>query len=201
MSVVRLQVRENPETTRPEPLQPLMRNLLTSLGEDPTRDGLLKTPERMEKSLRWLTRGYEMNVRDVIGDALFEEDYDNMVLVRDIEFYSMCEHHMLPFFGQAHIAYIPNGRVVGLSKMARVVDVFARRLQVQERLTDQIADALVDVLDPKGVGVVVEAAHFCMMMRGVEKQNSRTITSALRGGFKDDRSTREEFLRLVHGAR
>ncbi|MBS1240852.1 MAG: cyclohydrolase 1 [Gemmatimonadetes bacterium] len=201
MSVVRLHVREDSDTTRPETLQPLMRSLLTSLGEDPTRDGLLKTPERMEKSLRWLTRGYDMNVRDVIGDALFEEDYDNMVLVRDIEFYSMCEHHMLPFFGQAHIAYIPNGRVVGLSKMARVVDVFARRLQVQERLTDQIADALVDVLDPKGVGVVVEAAHFCMMMRGVEKQNSRTITSALRGGFKDDRSTREEFLRLVHGAR
>jgi len=155
----------------------------------------------MEKSLRWLTRGYDLNVRDVIGDALFEEDYDNMVLVRDIEFYSMCEHHMLPFFGQAHIAYIPNGKVVGLSKMARVVEVFARRLQVQERLTDQVADALVEVLDPLGVGVVVEAAHFCMMMRGVEKQNSRTITSALRGSFKEDRSTREEFLRLVHGAR
>jgi GTP cyclohydrolase I len=178
-----------------------MRELLASLGEDPSRDGLRKTPERMEKSLRWLTRGYDLNVRDVIGDALFEEDYDNMVLVRDIEFYSMCEHHMLPFFGQAHIAYIPNGRVVGLSKMARVVDVFARRLQVQERLTDQIADAIVEVLDPLGVGVVVEAAHFCMMMRGVEKQNSRTITSALRGSFKEDRSTREEFLRLVHGAR
>ncbi|HSR14691.1 MAG TPA: GTP cyclohydrolase I FolE [Gemmatimonadales bacterium] len=178
-----------------------MRRLLAGLGEDPAREGLVKTPERMEKSLRWLTRGYRLDVREVIGDALFEEDYDNMVLVRDIEFYSMCEHHMLPFFGQAHIAYIPNGRVVGLSKMARVVDVFARRLQVQERLTDQIADALVDVLDPRGVGVVVEAAHFCMMMRGVEKQNSRTITSALRGSFKEDRSTREEFLRLVHGAR
>jgi GTP cyclohydrolase I len=201
MSVVRLHLCEHSEASPQESLQPLMRGLLASLGEDPARDGLLKTPERMEKSLRWLTRGYGMNVRDVIGDALFEEDYDNMVLVRDIEFYSMCEHHMLPFFGQAHIAYIPNGRVVGLSKMARVVDVFARRLQVQERLTDQIADALVDVLNPKGVGVVVEAAHFCMMMRGVEKQNSKTITSALRGGFRDDRSTREEFLRLVHGAR
>jgi GTP cyclohydrolase I len=201
MSVVRLHVKDRSETNGPVPLQPLMRSLLASLGEDPARDGLLKTPERMEKSLRWLTSGYEMDVRDVIGDALFEEDYDNMVLVRDIEFYSMCEHHMLPFFGKAHIAYIPNGRVVGLSKVARVVDVFARRLQVQERLTDQIADALVDVLDPKGVGVVVEAAHFCMMMRGVEKQNSRTVTSALRGGFKDDRSTREEFLRLVHGPR
>ena len=199
MSVVRLSLHDHPA---PESsLQPLMRELLASLGEDPSRDGLRKTPERMEKSLRWLTRGYDLNVRDVIGDALFEEDYDNMVLVRDIEFYSMCEHHMLPFFGQAHIAYIPNGKVVGLSKMARVVDVFARRLQVQERLTDQIADAIDEVLDPLGVGVVVEAAHFCMMMRGVEKQNSRTITSALRGSFKEDRSTREEFLRLVHGAR
>ena len=199
MSVVRLSLHDHPA---PESsLQSLMRELLASLGEDPCRDGLRKTPERMEKSLRWLTRGYDQNVRDVIGDALFEEDYDNMVLVRDIEFYSMCEHHMLPFFGQAHIAYIPNGRVVGLSKMARVVDVFARRLQVQERLTDQIADAIVEVLEPLGVGVVVEAAHFCMMMRGVEKQNSRTITSALRGSFREDRSTREEFLRLVHGAR
>jgi GTP cyclohydrolase I len=199
MTVVRLPLRES---VRPAPvpsLQPLMAELLARLGEDPSRDGLLKTPERMEKSLRWLTRGYGMNVHDVIGDALFEEDYDNMVLVRDIEFYSMCEHHMLPFFGQAHIAYIPSGRVVGLSKMARVVEVFARRLQVQERLTDQIADALVEVLEPRGVGVVVEAAHFCMMMRGVEKQNSKTITSALRGSFREDRSTREEFLRLVHG--
>jgi len=178
-----------------------MRQLLSNLGEDPGREGLLKTPERMEKSLRWLTRGYDMDVREVIGDALFEEDYDNMVLVRDIEFYSMCEHHMLPFFGKAHVAYVPDGRVVGLSKVARVVDVFARRLQVQERLTDQVADALVEVLEPKGVGVVVEAAHFCMMMRGVEKQNSRTITSALRGEFRDDPATREEFLRLVHGPR
>jgi len=202
MAVVPMPRREFPARPPAEPsLQPLMTELLARLGENPARDGLLKTPERMEKSLRWLTRGYSLNVRDVIGDALFEEDYDNMVLVRDIEFYSMCEHHMLPFFGQAHIAYIPNGRVVGLSKMARVVEVFARRLQVQERLTDQIADALVEVLDPRGVGVVVEAAHFCMMMRGVEKQNSRTITSALRGNFREDRSTREEFLRLVHSGR
>jgi GTP cyclohydrolase I len=152
----------------------------------------------MEKALRWLTRGYQMTAREVIGDALFEEDYSNMVLVRDIEFYSMCEHHMLPFFGTAHVAYIPNGKVVGLSKVARVVEVFARRLQVQERLTDQVADALVDALAPHGVGVVIEAAHFCMMMRGVEKQNSKTVTSALRGTFKDDASTRQEFLRLVH---
>ncbi len=201
MSVVRLPLREVTAAPETSPLQSLMRQLLSNLGEDPGREGLLKTPERMEKSLRWLTRGYDMDVREVIGDALFEEDYDNMVLVRDIEFYSMCEHHMLPFFGKAHVAYVPDGRVVGLSKVARVVDVFARRLQVQERLTDQVADALVEVLEPKGVGVVVEAAHFCMMMRGVEKQNSRTITSALRGEFRDDPATREEFLRLVHGPR
>jgi len=180
-------------------LAPLIKDLLSELGEDPGRDGLKRTPERMEKALRWLTRGYGMTAREVIGDALFEEDYSNMVLVRDIEFYSMCEHHMLPFFGTAHVAYIPNGKVVGLSKVARVVDVFARRLQVQERLTDQVADALIDALAPHGVGVVIEAAHFCMMMRGVEKQNSKTVTSALRGTFKDDASTRQEFLRLVHG--
>jgi len=201
MSVVRLPLRGVTAAQETSPLQSLMRQLLSNLGEDPGREGLLKTPERMEKSLRWLTRGYDMDVREVIGDALFEEDYDNMVLVRDIEFYSMCEHHMLPFFGKAHVAYVPDGRVVGLSKVARVVHVFARRLQVQERLTDQVADALVEVLEPKGVGVVVEAAHFCMMMRGVEKQNSRTITSALRGEFRDDPATREEFLRLVHGPR
>ncbi len=195
---------ENPPAGTGEPesaLRRTTRRLLHQLGEDPGREGLLKTPERMERSLRWLTRGYQMSVREVIGDALFEEDYDNMVVVRDIEFYSMCEHHMLPFFGQAHVAYIPDGKVVGLSKVARVVDVFARRLQVQERLTDQVADALMEVLEPRGVGVVVEAAHFCMMMRGVEKQNSRTLTSALRGSFREDTSTREEFLRLVHGAR
>ncbi len=189
---------ESPESGS---LREMTTNLLEALGEDPGREGLLKTPERMERSLRWLTRGYQMTAREVIGDALFKEDYDNMVLVRDIEFYSMCEHHMLPFFGTVHVAYLPNGTVVGLSKVARVVDVFARRLQVQERLTDQIADALVEVLEPKGVGVVLEAAHFCMMMRGVEKQNSRTITSALRGEFRTDPSTREEFLRLVHGGR
>jgi len=179
-------------------MAPLLRDLLVHIGEDADREGLVRTPERMEKALRWLTRGYTMTAREVIGDALFEEDYSNMVLVRDIEFYSMCEHHMLPFFGTAHVAYIPNGKVVGLSKVARVVDVFARRLQVQERLTDQVADALVEVLEPHGVGVVIEAAHFCMMMRGVEKQNSKTVTSALRGTFRDDGATRQEFLRLVH---
>ncbi len=196
-------VHQFPVATQPDTstFQELLRGVLEELGEDPNREGLLKTPERVEKSLRWLTRGQDMDVRDVIGDALFEESYDNMVLVRDIEFYSLCEHHMLPFFGQVHIAYIPNGRVVGLSKVARVVEVFARRLQVQERLTDQIADALVEALDPVGVGVVMEASHFCMMMRGVEKQSSRTLTSALRGSFRDNAETRGEFMRLVHGGK
>ncbi len=176
----------------------LVRRQLSLLGEDAERDGLLKTPERVARSLAWLTRGYALTARDVIGDALFDVDSENMVLVRDIELYSLCEHHMLPFFGKVHIAYVPNGKVVGLSKLARVVDVFARRLQVQERLTEQIASALEDALKPRGVGVVVEAAHLCMMMRGVEKQNSQTITSALRGAFRDDARTRDEFLRLAH---
>ena len=176
----------------------LVRRQLELLGEDPERDGLLKTPSRVAQSLAWLTRGYELDAREVIGDALFEESHENMVMVRDIELYSLCEHHLLPFFGKAHIAYIPDGRIVGLSKLPRVVEVFARRLQVQERLTEQIADALAQVLAPRGVGVVVEAVHLCMMMRGVEKQNSMTITSALRGAFRDDAKTRDEFLRLVH---
>jgi GTP cyclohydrolase I len=178
----------------------LTRRQLELIGEDPERDGLLKTPSRVAKAMAFLTRGYALDARAVIGDALFEVDSEQMVLVRDIELYSMCEHHMLPFFGKAHIAYIPNGRVVGLSKLARVVDVYARRLQVQERLTEEIAGALDDVLAPRGVGVVVEAAHMCMMMRGVEKQNSQTVTSALRGIFKDDAMTRSEFLRLAHGS-
>jgi len=147
----------------------------------------------------WLTRGYRMTAREVIGDALFAEDHENMVMVRDIELYSMCEHHMLPFFGKAHIAYIPHGKIVGLSKVPRVVEVFARRLQVQERLGEQIANALDEVLQPKGVGVVIEAVHLCMMMRGVEKQGSRTITSSLRGAFRDDAKTRSEFLQLAYG--
>lgn len=177
--------------------QSAVRDMLELVGENPDRDGLLKTPERVERSMRWLTRGYDLDAAEVIGDALFEETHQNMIVVRDIEFYSMCEHHMLPFFGKAHVAYIPNGRIVGLSKVARVVDVFARRLQVQERLTDQIAEALDEALAPRGVGVVLEASHFCMMMRGVEKQGSRTLTSALRGNFREDASTRDEFLRLV----
>jgi GTP cyclohydrolase I len=172
---------------------------LELLGEDPGREGLLKTPQRVANALTWLTRGYGLDVRDVVGDALFEDSHSNMVMVRDIELYSLCEHHMLPFFGRAHVAYIPDGRIVGLSKLPRIVDVFARRLQVQERLTEEIAGAIEEVLQPKGVGVVIEAVHLCMAMRGVEKQNSRTITSAVRGAFRDDPKTRDEFLRLAHG--
>ena len=176
----------------------LVQEQLALVGEDPGREGLLKTPQRVAKAMQFLTRGYHVRVEDVVGDAIFQEEHRNMVMVRDIELYSLCEHHMLPFFGKAHVAYIPDGRIVGLSKLPRLVDVFARRLQVQERLTEQIADAIDDVLAPLGVGVVIEAYHLCMMMRGVEKQNSRTITSALRGVFRDDARTREEFLSLAH---
>jgi len=186
------------DTDRMREFEDVIRRQLELVGEDPEREGLLKTPSRVAKSLSWLTRGYELNAAEVIGDAIFNENHENMVMVRDIELYSMCEHHMLPFFGRAHVAYIPDGKIVGLSKIPRVVEVFARRLQVQERLGEQVADALVDVLKPKGVGVVIEAVHLCMMMRGVEKQNSRTITSSLRGVFRDDSRTRSEFLRLAH---
>ena len=174
----------------------LVREQLELIGEEPSRNGLVRTPERVAKSMRWLTRGYGLTVEDAIGDGVFEEDHQNMVVVKDIEMYSMCEHHILPFFGKVHIAYIPNGKIVGLSKLPRVVEVFSRRLQVQERMTEQIASALMDVLNPHGVGVVIEAAHLCMMMRGVEKQNSKTITSAMKGVFLEDIRTREEFLRL-----
>ena len=179
-------------------LENIVHRQLELIGEDPDRDGLLKTPARVAASLSFLTRGYGMTAAEVMGDAVFEEEHEGMILVRDIELYSMCEHHMLPFFGKAHIAYIPNGRIVGLSKLPRIVDVFARRLQVQERLTEQIAEAIEEVLAPRGVGVVIEAVHLCMMMRGVEKQNSSTITSALRGEFRTCPMTRDEFLRLAH---
>src|SRR5437773_1790083 len=176
----------------------LVRRELELIGEDPQREGLLRTPARVARALAFLTQGYCSTAEEVVANGIFKEEHDNMIMVRDIEIYSLCEHHMLPFFGKAHVAYIPNGRIVGLSKIPRIVDVFARRLQVQERLTEEIASAIDDVLKPTGVGVVIEAYHLCMMMRGVEKQNSRTITSALRGGFKDDPKTREEFLHLAY---
>ena len=178
-------------------LEELVAEQLRRLGEDPARPGLLQTPRRVAESLRWLTRGYSASLERAIGEGAFEEQHDSMVLVKDIELYSMCEHHMLPFFGKAHVAYIPNGRIIGLSKVPRLVDIYARRLQVQERLTEEIAGALEAAVDPRGVGVVVEAYHLCMMMRGVEKQNSKTITSAVRGLFRSDPRTREEFLRLA----
>jgi GTP cyclohydrolase I len=178
-------------------VQQLYAELLGRIGEDPLRDGLLDTPRRMEKSMAFLTKGYTESVEQVLHDALFDVDYDEMVIVKDIEFYSLCEHHLLPFYGRAHIAYIPNGKVVGLSKMPRIVDVFARRLQVQERLTQQIAEAIEDAIHPQGVGVVLEAQHLCMMMRGVQKQDSSTVTSAMLGAFKTQSQTRTEFLTLV----
>jgi GTP cyclohydrolase IA len=183
-----------------DPYAALVRQQLALLGEDPEREGLVRTPARVAKAMEFLTGGYAMSLEGVVGDALFQEEHENMVMVRDIELYSLCEHHMLPFFGKAHIAYIPNKRIVGLSKLPRIVEMFARRLQVQERLTEQVAKAIEEVLEPRGVGVVVEAFHMCMMMRGVEKQNSRTITSALRGVFRDDGKTRDEFLRLAYAS-
>ena len=175
----------------------IIRRELELIGEDPSREGLLKTPERVAKSMSWLTRGYGMSVADVVGDAVFEENHHSMVMVRDIELYSMCEHHMLPFFGKAHIAYIPKGRIVGLSKLPRIVEIFARRLQVQERLTNQIADALDTHLQPLGVAVVIECRHMCMESRGVRHLGTQTATSALRGSIKTNADTRREFLALI----
>jgi GTP cyclohydrolase I len=175
----------------------LIRNLLSSLGEDPTREGLKRTPLRVAKAMDFLTSGYHTTVEEVIKGAVFTEDCKEMVVVRGIEFYSLCEHHMLPFFGEAHVAYLPKGKVVGLSKIARVVDVFARRLQVQERLTNQVADALMEALTPHGVAVVMEASHTCMMMRGVQKQKSTTVSSAMRGTFEEDARTRAEFMGFI----
>ena len=174
----------------------LVAEMIRRLGDDPDREGLKKTPERVAKSMAFLTQGYGMKSDDVINGALFEECHRNMVLVKDIEMYSLCEHHLLPFFGKVHIAYIPNGKIVGLSKTARLVEVYARRFQVQERMTEQIAQAMWERVEPEGVGVVVEAYHLCMMMRGVQKQNSKTITSAMRGSFLEDQMTRDEFLWL-----
>ena len=179
-------------------MERLVHRELQLLGEDPDREGLIKTPSRVARAMEFLTQGYSQSAEDVVGGAIFKEEHDNMIMVRDIELYSMCEHHMLPFFGKAHVAYIPNGKIVGLSKIPRIVDVFARRLQVQERLTEEIAEGLCSVLHPSGVGVVIEAYHLCMMMRGVQKQNSKTITSALRGVFREDPKTRDEFLRLAY---
>ena len=185
------------DADRPDPLAPLIERLISEVGEDPAREGLRHTPDRVARSLRFLLSGYDRDVADVINGAVFAESYEEMVLVRDIEVYSLCEHHLLPFFGKAHVAYLPRGRIVGLSKLPRIVEVFARRLQVQERLTTQVAGALDAALDPYGVAVVIEASHLCMMMRGVEKQNSRTVTSALTGAFQDDPKCRNEFLDLL----
>ncbi|MBX2998844.1 MAG: GTP cyclohydrolase I FolE [Caldilineaceae bacterium] len=184
------------ESYDPE-FEALVEQMLTRLGEDPERDGLKRTPLRVAKAMDFLTSGYEMSLETVVNDALFEAESDELVIVRDIEFYSLCEHHMLPFYGKAHIGYIPNNKIIGLSKLARIVDVFARRLQVQERLTAQVADALMDLLDAQGVAVITEASHFCMMMRGVQKQNSSTISTALRGLLKDDPQLRAEFMALA----
>ena len=180
--------------------QEIYRELLLRIGEDPSRDGLADTPERVEKAMSFLTQGYTMDVATVLNGALFEVEYDEMVMVKDVVFYSLCEHHMLPFFGKVHVAYVPNGKVIGLSKIPRLVEMYSRRLQVQERMTTQIADAIAQAIAPQGVGVIVEAQHLCMMMRGVEKQHSATVTSAMRGVFKTQMQTRNEFLSLVrHG--
>ena len=178
-------------------LAPHVRAILAGLGEDPDREGLQKTPERVERALRFLTQGYQTDICTLLNGALFTVSYDEMVIIKDIDVYSMCEHHLLPFFGKAHVAYIPNGKVVGLSKVPRLVDAFARRLQVQERLTVQIAEAIQEWVQPRGVGVVVEAMHFCMQMRGVQKQNSQTVTSCMLGDLREQISTREEFLGLI----
>ncbi len=176
-----------------------LRRIIREVGEDPAREGLVKTPARFAGAIRYLTSGYGINVRDVVSDALFEVDCEEMVIVKDIEFYSLCEHHILPITGKVHVGYLPGGKVIGLSKIARVVDIFARRLQVQERMTSQIAEGLMGVLGALGVGVVVEAVHYCMVMRGVQKQSSKTVTSAMLGAFREDQRTRAEFMELVKG--
>ncbi|HXP46656.1 MAG TPA: GTP cyclohydrolase I FolE [Terriglobales bacterium] len=180
-------------------MQELLRELIVRLGEDPERDGLLRTPERMQRSLEYLTKGYREDPEKLLKGALFNVDYDEMVIVKDIEMFSLCEHHLLPFFGKVHVAYIPKGRVIGLSKLPRLIDIFARRLQVQERLTTQIAETIQRAIEPQGVGVVIEARHLCMMMRGVEKQHSSAVTSSMLGAFREEKETRDEFLALIRG--
>jgi GTP cyclohydrolase I len=198
MKVNELEHREVMEPGSPsDPLAAVVRNLIAGIGEDPDREGIDRTPERVAKSLRFLTSGYRQDVDKLVNGAMFSVAYDEMVIVKDIEIFSLCEHHLLPFFGRCHVAYVPNGKVIGLSKIPRIVDVFARRLQVQERLTVQIAEALMEKIKPQGVGVIIEARHLCMIMRGVEKQNSVAITSHMLGTFRNDDGTRSEFLRLV----
>jgi len=182
-----------------KPIAPHISSVIDALGEDTTREGLLRTPERVERALRFLTSGYSADVNTIVNGAIYDVKYDEMVIVKDIEFFSMCEHHMLPFFGKIHVAYIARNKVIGLSKLPRIVDVFARRLQIQERLTQEVAQCIQDLLDPIGVGVIAEAQHFCMMMRGVEKQHSGTVTSTMLGAFRENKETRDEFLSLVHG--
>jgi GTP cyclohydrolase I len=180
-----------------ESIASMMKKILSKIGEDPSREGLVRTPDRAEKALRFLTSGYQTDVQSIVNGALFNQKVDEMVVVKDIEFYSMCEHHLLPFFGTMHVAYLPKDKVIGLSKIPRIVDMFARRLQLQERLTQDVAQTIQDVLEPRGVGVICEARHFCMMMRGVEKQHSGTVTSAMLGAFREGKETRDEFLSLV----
>jgi len=184
-------------TSKKPGIKSLIENILHAIGENPKREGLLKTPDRVEKSLKFLTSGYEVDIDQLVNDALYSENYDEMVIVKNIDFYSLCEHHMLPFFGKCHVAYLPNGKIIGLSKVPRLVDAYGRRLQVQERLTTQIAHCIEDIVKPTGVGVVIEATHLCMSMRGVEKQNSYTTTSSMLGSFKKDPRTRAEFLSLL----
>jgi GTP cyclohydrolase I len=188
---------EPQQATKRDPLEETVRATLCELGEDPEREGLLKTPQRVAESMRFLTSGYHQDVKKVLNGAVYSVAYDEMVIVKDIEIFSLCEHHLLPFFGRCHVAYIPTKKVIGLSKIPRLVDVFARRLQIQERLTNQIAETIMETVKPQGVGVIIEAKHLCMVMRGVEKQNSVAVTSAMLGAFRDDGQTRAEFLRLV----
>src|SRR5579863_383544 len=182
-----------------KPIAPQIEKVIEALGEDLKREGLVRTPERVEKALRFLTSGYTADIAKIVNRAIYEVKYDEMVIVKDIEFFSMCEHHMLPFFGKVHVAYIARNKVIGLSKLPRIIDVFARRLQIQERLTQEVAQCIQDLLDPLGVGVIAEAQHFCMMMRGVEKQHSGTVTSTMLGAFRTNKETRDEFLSLIHG--